>query len=714
MLFDKVKKEHILQGIKDFEEKSYPNEFGPSSTYDLVYEGKKYPPKAIMAYANYHAEGRTIERYFKGGLGTDCFNAFERNRFIVAKKENKKMHEKLYQLKEEFLDHWPIEKLEQMTLEDYTDTERENSFCYWLEHITRDLGSIVGGSSYKFGIYKRNSITEINEESNRTTDGEYAWFKKYGEDTKEEAFKTVKSFIIRIAKAAQNGTLDVIDTIDLGNAYKWKIAFLYGDYNCVNMFKLDALRVIASNLEIDYNNKTPISYFHRAILKLKLEEDEYFTYCHALWQQYQERLIDVKKDFAKWLNKNTFESYRAYLGSTNKSIAVRLDEINDFFDEIDFFLVDPKSVNGLVSSILFLMSKKERFKNPDFVEYDVKNSNGIPKAILGKNNYIKFLKEKFNYVAPNYWVFQGNPKTYNITNALKAAHLKSWKVAAHKDKIKIGDKVILWQTGNASGCYALAEVTSNVEVFELRDFEKQYYINPEDSKITDRVKIRVIKYLADAPILKNEVFGNSIFSNFKAGNQGTNFSSTEEEYNTLLNWHESANRKYWLYAPGRNAEHWDTFYKDGIIAIGWDALGDLKQYETKEAIFEALKNNYGGDGDKKNNVTANYEFANTIKIGDVIIAKKGRRELLGYGEVASDYYHDTNRSDYKSCIKIDWKLKGNWQYPRPLVLKTLTDITQYDSEEEDYDKHYDHLLGIMKPICAIPYIISQAQLRMSK
>tara|TARA_R110002050_G_scaffold297906_1_gene460070 strand:- start:521 stop:790 length:270 start_codon:yes stop_codon:yes gene_type:complete len=86
MLFEKVTKEHILQDIKDFEEKALPREFGPSSTYDLVFEGKKYPLKAIMAYANYYAEESKIKPYFKGGLGTDCFKAFERNGFIAEKK----------------------------------------------------------------------------------------------------------------------------------------------------------------------------------------------------------------------------------------------------------------------------------------------------------------------------------------------------------------------------------------------------------------------------------------------------------------------------------------------------------------------------------------------------------------------------------------------------------------------------------------------------
>lgn len=445
------------------------------------------------------------------------------------------MNEKLYQLKQEFLDKWPIEKLEQMPIEEYTNLDREDSFCYWLEHITRDLGSIAGGSSYKFGAYKMAGSSKAEKVSNRTNNGMYAWHSKYG-NTQEEAFATIKSIIIKIAESAQEDTLEAIDSIDLGHAYKWKIAWMYGDFNVLNAFKLDALRVIANNLGIEYTNKTSISKFHKEIIKTKPDDAEYFSWSYGLWEQYQTRLRDVKKEFAKWLNANTFESYRAYLGYSNKGIEGRLDEINDFFDDLDFFSVDPTNVNGLVSSILFLLGKKERLKNPEFVEYDSKNSNGIPKAILGKNNYIKFLKEKFNYQEPNYWIFQGNPNIYNIASAVKASHLKSWKVAAHKDKIQIGDQVIIWQTGNEGGCYALAEVTSEVGVFNDEDIEQQYYLNPEEGLASSRVKIKITENLADSPILWSDLKDNPVFSNFKAGNQGTNFSATKEEFNTLLEW----------------------------------------------------------------------------------------------------------------------------------------------------------------------------------
>jgi hypothetical protein len=295
----------------------------------------------------------------------------------------------------------------------------------------------------------------------------------------------------------------------------------------------------------------------------------------------------------------------------------------------------------------------------------------------------------------NYWVFQGNPNIYDISTALKAGHLKSWKVAAHKDKIKIGDQIILWQTGRKSGCYALAEVTSEVKIFEEEINEQQYYTEASTANAAERVQIKIIKNLVEHPILWQDIKENTTFLNFKGGNQGTNFSATEEEYNALLNWNQSNDTSYWLYAPGRDALHWDAFYANGIMGLGWDKLGDIKQYKSKDEIRDVLNQVNGDNNPKPNNVAANYEFANTMQIGDVIIAKKGRGKLLGYGIVTSDYYYDESRETYRSCRKVDWKLKGVWESGHSLVLKTLTDITVYNSEYDGYDKYSDYLLGIM-------------------
>lgn len=407
--------------------------------------------------------------------------------------------------------------------------------------------------------------------------------------------------------------------------------------------------------------------------------------------------LDVTDEFAIWLQSNTFDSYRNYIGATTNDTILKLKEIDQFFPEIELFKIKESKIKQHSNKILSLLKKKERVKNEAFVEYDLKNSNGIPKAIIGKNNYLKFLKDKFIKNQTNYWIFQGNPEVYDIVNALKAAHLKSWKVAAHKDKIKKGDKVIIWQTGKNAGCYALAEVTSDVSIFEEEKYEKQYYTDKSNSAATERVKIEVTHYFVSNPILWNAVKDNPLFSDFKAGNQGTNFYATQQEYETLIALKETKTEKqYWLYAPGEQARKWEEFYEEGVFGLGWDELGDLRQYKNRDEIKDALVDAYGGEGSKKNDVIANDEFLNKIKIGDIVFVKKGRKELLGYGRVTSEYIHDKHRLEYKNIRKVEWLLKGSWKTDFSLVLKTLTDITKYDTEVPNYNTYYERLFGIFE------------------
>ena len=54
-----------------------------------------------------------------------------------------------YKRWDEFLAKWPLEKLEQMTLEEYTNAGSKESFTYWIEANLENLGSIWGGSDFK-------------------------------------------------------------------------------------------------------------------------------------------------------------------------------------------------------------------------------------------------------------------------------------------------------------------------------------------------------------------------------------------------------------------------------------------------------------------------------------------------------------------------------------------------------------------------------------
>jgi len=121
----------------------------------------------------------------------------------------------------------------------------------------------------------------------------------------------------------------------------------------------------------------------------------------------------------------------------------------------------------------------------------------------------------------NYWIFQFNPKTWDIrTQWDNNKETEWWRVTAHKDKIKKGDKVILWMTGNESGCYALCEIVSDVAY------------NNEEKK--DTVNMQITHNLKDNPVLKHQLLALPEYEGFLGGKQGTNYTATKAQFDKII------------------------------------------------------------------------------------------------------------------------------------------------------------------------------------
>ena len=138
------------------------------------------------------------------------------------------MRKEMMALWSEFLEAWPPDRVRGMSLDEYTNLNRDNAFIYWLEERTKALGSISGGSAFKFGIYRRDQKDPKQRGRGRIWDDEYAWMDKYGE-TKEEAFATVRSRLADVVDTVSGGNLEAVDQVDFSPAVKWKVAFLYQD-----------------------------------------------------------------------------------------------------------------------------------------------------------------------------------------------------------------------------------------------------------------------------------------------------------------------------------------------------------------------------------------------------------------------------------------------------------------------------------------------------
>src|SRR5271157_2700140 len=92
---------------------------------------------------------------------------------------------------DEFRKVWSPERVKAMSLQEYTSQGNKDTFTYWIEVKLGELGSIWGGSSFKFGIFSRNDKSSRENVGKRMYTEKYGWLQKYG-SSEEEAFKKIK------------------------------------------------------------------------------------------------------------------------------------------------------------------------------------------------------------------------------------------------------------------------------------------------------------------------------------------------------------------------------------------------------------------------------------------------------------------------------------------------------------------------------------------
>lgn len=147
--------------------------------------------------------------------------------------------------------------------------------------------------------------------------------------------------------------------------------------------------------------------------------------------------------------------------------------------------------------------------------------------------------------------------------------------------------------------------------------------------------------------------------------------------------------RYWIYSPGERARIWDECYDNNIMAIGWDALGDLRDYNSKGEMKQKMKQCYDPSRAYINSACATWEFANEIKPGDIVFAKNGMHLIIGRGVVRSDYIYNPQRKEFKNIRKVEWTNRGEWECSRQSAKKTLTDITSFTDYVEQLNLFFD-------------------------
>jgi hypothetical protein len=144
---NEIKKEHILAAVKEIETEGIRSG-RHSSTYDLIHEGKPYPPKLVISIANRFATGTELDSSeFYGGPNKPAFDLLVNEGFEIVKKDsidketsNNKMNYK------EAYSNWLDTKVP-------PGSGSKNSYIRAIDLLSDTLG---------YNIFEENSIEETD------------------------------------------------------------------------------------------------------------------------------------------------------------------------------------------------------------------------------------------------------------------------------------------------------------------------------------------------------------------------------------------------------------------------------------------------------------------------------------------------------------------------------------------------------------------------
>jgi 5-methylcytosine-specific restriction protein B len=133
--------------------------------------------------------------------------------------------------------------------------------------------------------------------------------------------------------------------------------------------------------------------------------------------------------------------------------------------------------------------------------------------------------------------------------------------------------------------------------------------------------------------------------------------STQELGYFLYHWNDPrTSMRVVKIAPGERAAYWDDCLENGYICVGWDDIGDLTQFDSKETFREAFREHfpYNGAMTQVSRKANELWTLKELQAGDTVIANRGISEVLAVGTVNdSAYQWRPERNEYKHTVGVD-------------------------------------------------------------
>lgn len=133
-----------------------------------------------------------------------------------------------------------------------------------------------------------------------------------------------------------------------------------------------------------------------------------------------------------------------------------------------------------------------------------------------------------------YWLFQANPEQWSLVKHLPGMPPGSdddWVVTRYRQKMRPGDGVVLWQSGEQAGVYALARLTATPRLAPKQDFRPDSAA--EEEYLVD---LRIYQHVLP-PLTRADVRAHPVLSNLDVIRRpfgGTNLPVTREQWRSAL------------------------------------------------------------------------------------------------------------------------------------------------------------------------------------
>jgi hypothetical protein len=509
MSIDKITKQHVLDAVDKIEREGI--DLQQSRDYDVVIKSKTYPPKEIMRYANLLANG-TKEWPYKGGEQTN-----------------------------KYLRDFGFEII-------HNGEESETSANYEnMIELLKKIG-LEAATIFFTNAGKLMNILEVKQGDERLT---------YGARENNRLTITVGQRYCLTFFANEKLSWQFINTTEIPSTNDIKVTKFDGNpsafyYRCRNSIEIEnrineiakASEIELKRTEISGYRKSNSIVFEKAIFD-SIFRNQLFDAAFGLLVNLTGNVWKLGCNWGKGAPSfyELIKKHTIVIGVSNKLYSIGdlviitegqtvysigkviqsptpVIDFPEFEEEFNQFKIDYNADVNITKVEWYELTDEEIFTYP--------LQQGICRVHAPyKNTAINTWHDRFI----SYWVFQCNPAEFDFETAVRNNLLHDWTIAAHKDKIKKGDKVILWLTGKRSGCYALARVTSDPAESTSSPDNHLWKIEPKNSL---KSGIEILHNLIGKPLLWRNIKEYEVLKDLKVGNQGTNFTANRKQYNTLL------------------------------------------------------------------------------------------------------------------------------------------------------------------------------------